>query len=103
MELARITAEQYSAMADFIYYSFEAGQMKSISFEDNDFTMDFTGYAEKGEARCTPREIVDMSVNVTTYSDEGDKIPNNFRADTLMAYVDEIVTGFYNIALTDRR
>ena len=100
MELVRISAEQYSAMANFIVDAFEVDSCKTIYYEEDTFSLMFRGYAERGHCSFVPREIVDTEVSVETYN--GDiEVANNFRADTLMAYVDEIVTANYNVALTD--
>ena len=88
-QIVRITAEHYARMAEIICAEIQShpstvcNSFKNIEFE-------FNGYGIFGYTPYYPEQVIRTWVECYTLDEEGEVLANNFRIDTLMAYIDEL-------------
>lgn len=87
-QMVRITADNYAKMAEHIcshiksYPTTICGSFDNLEFE-------FHGMGFFGEIPNYPHEVANTWVECRTYDDDIEEVRNNFRIDTLMAYIEE--------------
>lgn len=94
--IVRITAEQYSALANHIFdHSLDTyGRPLAISWEDDNATAEFEGYSEG-------RHITTLDISMMTFDAQGDSVPNDFNSALFEEYLAELTTLCYEAKMTD--
>lgn len=87
VNLDRITSEMYVHIAEQICEQVKS-YSSTISVSVENAEVEFSGFAFLSD-NATPLHIFPTWVECHTYNDDGDLTANNFRSDTLMAYIQE--------------
>lgn len=88
--LVRITAEDYQRMAEYICAEVRP-YSKTITGGWGNLEFEFCGWGIFGPRPYYPDDVIFQWVECYTLDDDGDVLRNNFRIDTLRAYIDEYI------------
>lgn len=95
--LVRITAEDYERMAEFICA--EIRPFNSTIYDTwGNIEFEYNGWGIYESSSYYPDDVIDTWVECHTVDDEGEEVMNNFRIDTLRAYIDEYIRECDNVS-----